>query len=41
MPLHRIEAAWLRDGITVDRGTMSRWLGDVGGMPPEAQPAVA
>jgi len=32
MPLHRLEAAWLRDGITVDRGTMSRWLGDVGGM---------
>jgi len=30
MPLHRLEAAWLRDGLTVDRGTMSRWLGDVG-----------
>lgn len=32
MPLHRLEAAWLRDGITIDRGTMSRWLGDVGAM---------
>lgn len=41
MPLHRLEAAWLRDGITVDRGTMSRWLGDVGGMLRETVLAVA
>jgi transposase len=32
MPLHRLEAAWLRDGFTVDRGTMSRWLFDTGTM---------
>ena len=30
MPLHRIEMSWARDGITIDRGTMSRWLGQVG-----------
>ncbi len=30
MPLHRLEAAWLRDDLAIDRGTMSRWLGDVG-----------
>jgi transposase len=41
MPLHRLEAAWLRDGITIDRGTMSRWLGDVGGMLRETVLAVA
>lgn len=32
MPLHRLEAAWLRDGLSIDRGTMSRWLGDVGAL---------
>ncbi len=32
MPLHRLEAAWLRDGVTVDRGTTSRWLGDTGAL---------
>lgn len=32
MPLHRLEDAWLRDGVTIDRGTMSRWLGDVGAL---------
>lgn len=32
MPLHRLDAAWLRDGVTVDRGTMSRWLGDSGAL---------
>lgn len=30
MPLHRIEMSWARDGVTIDRGTMSRWLGHVG-----------
>lgn len=30
MPLHRLEMSWARDGVTIDRGTMSRWLGDVG-----------
>lgn len=30
MPLHRIEMSWARDGVTIDRGTMSRWLGQVG-----------
>lgn len=32
MPLHRLEGAWLRDGVTVDRGTTSRWLGDTGAL---------
>lgn len=32
MPLHRLEDAWRRDGVTIDRGTMSRWLGDVGAL---------
>ena len=32
MPLHRLEMSWARDGVTIDRGTMSRWLGDVGGV---------
>ncbi|MDP2273799.1 MAG: IS66 family transposase [Archangium sp.] len=32
MPLHRIEMSWARDGVTIDRGSMSRWLGDVGAM---------
>jgi transposase len=32
MPLHRLEDAWLRDGVSIDRGTMSRWLGDVGAL---------
>lgn len=32
MPLHRLEDAWQRDGVTIDRGTMSRWLGDVGAL---------
>lgn len=41
MPLHRLEAAWLRDGITIDRGTMSRWLGDVGAMLRDTVVAVA
>jgi transposase len=30
MPLHRLEMSWARDGVTIDRGTMSRWLFDVG-----------
>ncbi len=41
MPLHRLEAAWLRDGITIDRGTMSRWLGDVGALLRDTVVAVA
>ena len=32
MPLHRLEAAWLRDGVTVDRGTTSRWLFETGAL---------
>lgn len=32
MPLNRISMSWARDGVTIDRGTMSRWLGDVGAM---------
>jgi len=30
MPLHRLEMSWARDGVTIDRGTMSGWLCDVG-----------
>lgn len=30
MPLHRIEDRLRRDGIPIDRGTMSRWLEDAG-----------
>ena len=30
MPLHRLQEAFLRDGAKLDRGTMSRWLEDVG-----------
>ena len=30
MPLYRLEMSWAQDGVTIDRGTMSRWLGDVG-----------
>lgn len=41
MPLHRLEAAWLRDGLAIDRGTMSRWLGDVGALLRETVVAAA
>ena len=30
LPLNRIENRFARDGITIDRGTMSRWLEDAG-----------
>lgn len=30
MPLNRMENRFARDGITLDRGTMSRWLEDAG-----------
>ena len=30
MPLHRIEDRFRRDGTPIDRGTMSRWLQEVG-----------
>ena len=30
MPLHRLQEAFLRDGAKLDRGTMCRWLEDVG-----------
>jgi transposase len=30
MPLHRLQEAFLRDGARLDRGTMCRWLEDVG-----------
>jgi transposase len=41
MPLHRLEAAWLRDGLSIDRGTMSRWLGDIGALLRETVVAAA
>jgi transposase len=41
MPLHRLEDAWLRDGVSIDRGTMSRWLGDVGALLNETVVAAA
>lgn len=30
LPLHRIEDRFARDGVRVDRGTMSRWVEDAG-----------
>ena len=30
LPLHRIEDRFARDGMRIDRGTMSRWLEDAG-----------
>jgi len=30
LPLHRIEDRFARDGVSLDRGTMSRWLEDLG-----------
>ena len=30
MPLHRLQEAFFRDGAKLDRGTMCRWLEDVG-----------
>ena len=31
MPLYRIETGFRRDGVPIDRGTMSRWLEELGG----------
>lgn len=31
MPLYRLETAFQRDGVPIDRGTMARWLEDLGG----------
>ncbi len=31
LPLYRIEAGFRRDGVPVDRGTMARWLEELGG----------
>ena len=31
MPLHRIERSFEREGFTLDRGTMGRWMEDLGG----------
>ena len=31
LPLYRIEAGFRRDGVPIDRGTMSRWLEELGG----------
>ena len=31
MPLNRIQQMFAREGVTLDRGTMSRWLEDLGG----------
>ena len=30
LPLHRIEDRFARDGVPIDRGTMSRWVEDLG-----------
>ena len=30
MPLFRVEDRFARDGVPLDRGTMSRWLEDAG-----------
>lgn len=32
MPLYRLETGFLRDGVPLDRGTMSRWLEELGGV---------
>jgi transposase len=31
MPLYRLETGFRRDGVPIDRGTMSRWLEELGG----------
>lgn len=31
LPLYRIETGFRRDGVPIDRGTMSRWLEELGG----------
>jgi transposase len=32
MPLYRTETSFRRDGVPIDRGTMSRWLEELGGV---------
>lgn len=32
MPLYRLETGFRRDGVPLDRGTMSRWLEELGGI---------
>lgn len=32
LPLYRIETGFFRDGVRIDRGTMSRWIEELGGV---------